>query len=78
MKRVTSWGFRTIAEMGGVSHSTLVRANTYFLVRKVYEKFFLFLVKKAYKKGLIKGKFVAMDSFFVKTFSKKEEVGSEG
>lgn len=78
MKRVTNWGFRTIAEMGGISHSTLVRANTYFLLRHVYEKFFLFLVKKAYKKGLIKGKFVAMDSSFVETFSKREELGSEG
>jgi hypothetical protein len=78
MKRVTNWSFRTIAEMGGVSHSTLVRANTYFLVRKVYEKFFLFLVKKACGKGLIKGKFVAMDSSFVQTFSGKQEEGSEG
>ena len=78
MKRITNWSFRTIAEMGGISHSTLVRANTYFLVRKVYEKFFLFLVKKAYRKGLIKGKFVAMDSSFVKTFSGREEEGSEG
>ncbi len=78
MKRVTNWSFRTIAEMGGVSHSTLVRANTYFLVRKVYEKFFLFLVRKAYRQGLIKGKFVAMDSSFVQTFSGKQEDGSEG
>ena len=78
MKQVTNWSFRTIAEVGGVSHSTLVRANTYFLVSHVYEKFFLFLVKKAYQKGLIKAKFVAMDSSFVRTFSGKEEEGSEG
>lgn len=78
MKRVTNWSFRTIAEMGGISHSTLVRANTYFLVHHVYEKFFLSLVKKAYRKGLIKGKFVAMDSSFVHTFSGKQEEGSEG
>ncbi|MBI2613479.1 MAG: transposase [Candidatus Levybacteria bacterium] len=78
MKRVTNWSFRTIAEMGGISHSTLVRANTYFLTHHVYEKFFLFLVKKAYGKGLIKGKFVAMDSSFVQTFSGKQEEGSEG
>ena len=78
MRRLTNWSFRTVSEMGGLSHSTLVRANTYFLIRHVYEKFFLFLVKKAYRKGLIKGKFVAMDSSFVSTFSKKEERGSEG
>jgi len=78
MRRVTNWSFRTIAEMGGVSHSTLVRANTYFLIRHIYEKFFLFLVKKAHKKGLVKGKYVAMDSSFVKTFSGKQEEGSEG
>jgi len=78
MKRVSNWSFRTIAEMGGISHSTLVRANTYFLVRRVYEKFFLFLVKKAYGQGLIKGKFVAMDSSFVQTFSGRQEKGSEG
>lgn len=78
MKRLTNWSFRTIAEMGGISHSTLVRANTYFLINRVYEKFFLSLVKKAYRKGLIKGKFVAMDSSFIETFSKKQEEGSEG
>lgn len=78
MKRVTNWSFRTIGEMGGISHSTLVRANTYFLINHVYEKFFLLLVKKAYREGLIKGKFVAMDSSFVHTFSGKQEEGSEG
>lgn len=78
MKRLTNWSFRTVAEMGGISHSTLVRANTYFLVNHVYEKFFVYLGKKAYRKGLIKGKYVAMDSSFIPTFSKKEELGSEG
>lgn len=77
MKRVTNWSFRAIAEMGGISHSTLVRANTYFLINHVYEKFFLLLVKKACREGLIKGKFVAMDSSFVQTFSGKQEEGSE-
>lgn len=78
MKRLTNWSFRTVAEMGGISHSTLVRANTYFLVNHVYEQFFLSLVKRAYKEELIKGKFVAMDSSFVPTFSGKQEEGSEG
>ena len=78
MKKLTNWSFRTVAEMGAISHSTLVRANTYFLINHVYEKFFLYLVKRAYLKGLIRGKFVAMDSSFVKTFSKREELGSEG
>lgn len=78
MKRLTNWSFRTIAEMGGISHSTLVRANTYFLLFHIYEKFFVHLVKTAYRKGLIRGKFVAMDSSFVHTFSGKQEEGSEG
>ncbi len=78
MKRLTNWSFRTVAEMGGISHSTLVRANTYFLVNHVYEKFFLSLVKRAHRRGLIKGQFVAMDSSFIQTFSGKQETGSEG
>lgn len=77
IKKVTNWSFRTIAEMGGVSHSTLVRANTFFLQKHVYEKVFTHLVKEAYRKGLIQGTYVAMDSSFVKTFSKKKERGSE-
>lgn len=77
IKKVTNWDYRTIADMGGISHSTLIRANDKFLKRKVYEKFFIHLVKRAYKNGLIKGRFVAMDSSFVKTFSKKQELGSE-
>jgi len=78
MKKLTNWGYRTIAEMGDVSHSTLVRANQRFLTQQVYQQFFVHLVKIAYKKGLIVGRFVAMDSSFVKTFSGREEVGCEG
>lgn len=77
VKKVTNWSYREISEIGGVSHSTLIRANEKFLRRRVYEKFFIHLVKTAYRKGLIKGRFVALDSSFVKTFSKKQEVGSE-
>lgn len=78
MKKVTNWSYRTVAEMGNVSHSTLVRANTYFLEKHIYEKFFLHLVHQAYRKGLICGTYVALDSTFVRTFSKKQELGSEG
>ncbi len=77
IKKVTNWSFRDVAEMGGISHSTLVRANDFFLRKRVYEKYFAHLVHIAYKKGLIPGRLVAMDSSFVKTFSKKQELGSE-
>src|SRR6266699_407862 len=60
IKKVTNWSYRTVAEMGAVSHSTLVRANEKFLKRRVYEKFFVHLVKAAYRNDLIKGEFVAM------------------
>ena len=77
IKKVTNWSYRDIASMGSVSHSTLVRANENFLQKKVYEKFFIHLVKTAYRNGLIQGRYVAMDSSFVKTFSKRQELGSE-
>lgn len=78
VKKVTNWDYRTIASMAAVSHSTLIRANELFLDKKVYEKVIIDLVKHAYQNGLIKGKYVAMDSSFVHTFSKKGELGSEG
>jgi hypothetical protein len=78
MKKVTNWDYRTIASMAGVSHPTLIRANNYFLRKNIYEKVLIDLVKKAYKRGLIIGRYVAMDSSFVHTFSKKGELGSEG
>ena len=78
VKKITHWGYETIASMAGVSHPTLIRANEFFLRRGIYQKVFVSLVKQAYKKGLIQGKYVAMDSSFVKTFSTKEELGSEG
>jgi hypothetical protein len=78
VKKVTHWGYETIASMAGVSHPTLIRANEFFLRKNIYQKVFVSLVKQAYKKGLIQGKFVALDSSFVKTFSTKEELGSEG
>lgn len=78
IKKVTNWDYRTIASMAGVSHPTLIRANDLFLKKHLYEKVMVSLVKKAYKQGLIKGKYVAMDSSFVHTFSQKGEIGSEG
>jgi Transposase DDE domain len=78
VKKVTNWDYRTIASMAGVSHPTLMRANELFLRKGIYQKVFVDLVKRAYKKGLIAGKYVAMDSSFVHTFSSKGELGSEG
>ena len=78
VKKVTNWDFRTIASMAGMSHPTLIRANQLFISKGIYQKLFIYLVRLAYREGLIKGKFVAMDSSFVKTFSGKEELGSEG
>lgn len=78
VKKTTCWDYRTIASMAGVSHPTLIRANEFFILKGIYQKVFVHLVKSAYRQGLIKGKFVAMDSSFVKTFSKKQELGSQG
>ncbi len=78
VKKVTNWDYRTIADMGKVSHSTLVRANDYFLKKGIYDRVFSRLVKTAYKRKLFTAKTVAMDSSFVHTFSKKGETGSEG
>jgi hypothetical protein len=78
VRKIMSWDYRTVADMAGVSHPTLIRANTLFLAKKVYQKLFIHLVKTAYRNGLIKGTHVAIDSSFVTTFSKKEEQGSLG
>lgn len=48
------------------------------MARDVYQKFFVSLVRKAVKIGLITGEKVAMDSTFVPTFSRHEETGSGG
>lgn len=78
VKKVMNWDYRTVADMAGISHPTLLRANTLFLMKNIYHKLFIHLVKIAYRNGLIKGTHVAMDSSFVTTFSKKEEEGSKG
>lgn len=78
IKKITNWDYRTIASMAGVSHPTLIRANDFFLKKGIYQRVFVDLVKQAYKKELIKGRYVAMDSSFVHTFSKHGELGSEG
>ena len=77
VKKIMHWDYRTIAAMAEVSHPTVIRANKWFLEKGMYQKVFVDLVKQAYKQGLIQGKYVAIDSSFVKTFSKKQEVGSE-
>lgn len=78
VKKVTNWGYRTVSEMAGVSHSTLVRGNQKFTREKVYHKLLRHLVKVAYQRGLISASKVALDSSFVRTFSQKEEYGSLG
>lgn len=77
IKKVTNWDYRTIASMAGVSHPTLIRANELFLKRRIYEKVFNQLVGRARRKGFFEGKYVALDSSFVHTFSKRGELGSE-
>lgn len=76
VKKLTNWSYRTISELSGVPHSTFVRRNQQFYQKNVYQFFFKSLVKQALKAGLIKGKKVAMDGSFVKTYSGKEELGS--
>lgn len=78
VKKATNWDYRTIEELSGISHQTLIRRNQQFLDRDVYQKLFVSLVKKALKIGLITGEKVAMDSTFVSTFSRHEERGSGG
>lgn len=78
VKKIMNWDYRTVADMAGVSHPTLIRANTLFLVKKVYHKLFIYLVKMAYHNGLIKGTHVALDSSFIPTFSGRQEKGSRG
>jgi hypothetical protein len=78
IKKVTNWDYRTIASMAGMSHPTLIRANDLFIRKGIYQKVFVSLVKLAWKQGLIKGKYVALDSSFVQTFSREQELGSEG
>lgn len=78
IKKVTNWDYRTIAGMAGISHPTLIRANSYFLHAGVYKKVLRRLTKLAQKEGLVKGEKVAMDSSFVHTFSQHGELGSEG
>lgn len=78
VKKVMNWDYRTVAGMAGISHPTLIRANTFFLVRKIYHKLFVHLVKSAYRNNLISGTHVALDSSFVPTFSGREEQGSLG
>ena len=78
VKKITNWDFRTIASMAGVSHPTLIRANNLFLKKGVYEGVLKNLVKTAYRERLIDGKYIAVDSSFVHTFSKSGELGSEG
>lgn len=64
--------------MAGMSHPTLIRANQLFISKGIYQKLFVYLVKLTYREGVIKGKYVALESSFVKTFSGKKEFFSEG
>lgn len=78
VKKITNWGYRTIAEMAGYSHSTLVRGNQSFIRTHLYERLLRKLVSCAYHRGLVTGRKVAIDSSFVSTFSKRKEEGSGG
>lgn len=62
IKKVSNWDYRTIASMARVSHPTLIRANDVFLRKRIYQKVFSFLIRKAKKKGFIKGQFIAYDA----------------
>lgn len=78
IKKTLGLDYRTVADMAGMAHTTLIRANDRFSKLGIYQKFLIYLIKIAYKQGLINGQKVAMDSSFVKTYSKKQESGSGG
>ncbi len=78
IKKVMGWDYRTVGEMAGVAHTTLVRGNSKFSMVGAYQKFLVYLVKIAYRESLISAKLVALDSSFVKTYSGHEEDGSLG
>jgi len=61
VKKLTNWGYRTVAELARISAQTLCRRDEQFRTHGVYEKIFQYLVKQAVKAGLITGKSVAMD-----------------
>lgn len=78
VKKVTNWAYRTITELSGISHQTFIRRNQDFLAHRVYQQFFQYLVRKAVRRGFVRGVKVALDSSFVPTYSSKHELGSEG
>jgi len=78
IKKTLGWDYRTVADIAGMAHTTLIRANDKFSKLGIYQKFLIYLIKIAYKQGLIQGHKVAIDSSFVKTYSKKQELGSGG
>ncbi len=78
IKKTLGLDYRTVSEMAGVAHTTLIRANDKFSKAHVYQRFLTYLVKESYRKGLIQGIKIVLDSSFVKTYSKKEETGSGG
>ena len=78
IKKTLGLDYRTVGDMAGFCHTTLIRANDKFSRAKVYSQFLVHLVKLAYRKGLISGTKVALDSSFVKTYSRKQEIGSGG
>ena len=78
IKKTLGLDYRSIGEMAGVCHTTLIRANNKFSQAEIYSKFLIHLVKLAYKQRLIQGSKVALDSSFVKTYSRKQEFGSGG
>lgn len=65
IKKLTNWGYRTVAEIAHIGAQTLCRRDQQFRVRGIYEKLFAHLVKQAVKRGLISGKKVALDGSFV-------------
>lgn len=78
IKKTLGLDYRSVGEMAGVAHTTLIRANDKFSKTKLYQKFLVHLIKLAYKQRLILGQKVALDSSFVKTYSRKQELGSGG
>ena len=78
IKKTLGLDYRTVSEMANVCHTTMIRANDKFSKAHVYQRFLTYLVKESYKQGLIQGTKIALDSSFVKTYSKKQETGSGG
>lgn len=76
VKQRLGWSYMELEEWSGIDETTFIKAEQRFAKKRLFLRFFQYLVRYLLKQMLVTPTYIAADASFVETYSRKAEAGS--